>query len=397
LGIEPASWTDDGKPSWASLQLETLVVPPGLPSDLGQLLSEASRLSHFTSNYCQGWLEAVGHDGRLHPDFKQWGTVTGRLSSSGPNVQNFDDMAEAWMEEDPASDRVIMYYDLSQAEYRVFGHYTGAAILMDAYAQNVDTDFHAWLADKMGVSRQFAKTMNFSFIYGMGKKKLLKTLSALLSVAISHGDPRMLTKMRLMIISGSAAAKAGELLSSSETAAASEQIYNMYHRTLPEIRKFQQRVANLCRARGWLKNFYGRVYRIAADRAYVGVNAVVQGTVGDYMKERSAELFERTRDLDAHMIDEIHDASIWSVKRSDALEFHNRAHPIFETSRFRIPMRADAKISAASWSQMVKIKRNPTQADLDAALLASKAKPIMTWDERESRKYEGTSTKGHGI
>lgn len=392
LGIEPQAFTEEGEPSWSATVLETLDIPAGYPDDLGHTLSEASRLSHIISNFCEGWLATIGDDNRLHSDFRQWGTITGRLSSSGPNVQNFDDIVESWIE-DPEG-RVLLYYDLSQAEYRVFGHYTNASAIMSAYQANVDTDFHMWLADKMGVSRQFAKTMNFSFIYGMGKKKLLKALSALLALAARKGDDRLNARLRSISKGSKGAAEGAELFSSAETAAAAEIIYNEYHQFLPEIRQFQKRINNLCRVRGWFKNFYGRVYRIPTERSYVGVNYVVQGTVGDYMKDRSATLFEQTRDLDAHMINEIHDAAVWLVPRANALEFHRRAMPAFESSPFRLPMRADSKVSGGAWGQMEKLDREG--ATLDAAIEASKRKPFMTWDEREKGKFAGTSKKGRG-
>lgn len=395
LGITPTAWTDDGKPSWAMMSLESLIVPPGLPPNLGRMLSEASRISHITSTYCQGWLNALGTDGRLHPDFRQWGTGTGRLSSSGPNAQNFDDLAEAWIEE--ADGRCLVYYDLSQAEYRVFGHYTSAPVIMAAYKENIDTDFHQWLANKLGVSRQFAKTMNFSFIYGMGKKKLIAALSALLAMSLRQGDDRLAVKLHSMLEGGIAMQRGAAMFASNEMAAAAELIYNMYHRTLPEIRQFQRRVGNLCRARGWLKNYYGRVYRIDAARSYVGVNYVVQGTVGDYMKDRSTVVQESCPDLDCHMINEVHDASIWSVARPQVGEFCRRSHVIFETSPFRIPMRADCKVSAATWSQMESLNRGATDAEVETALVKSLSNPVMTWNERESRKQKGTSKKGHGV
>jgi hypothetical protein len=84
------------------------------------------------------------------------------------------------------------------------------------------------------------------------------------------------------------------------------------------------------------------------------------------------------------------------VPRASLVEFHKRAFHCFEESDFRIPMRADCKISAASWSQMQKVGRDATPEDLEAALAASIMAPYMTWDRQETRKFEGTSKRAHG-
>ena len=395
LGIEPVAWTHNGEPSWTALGIESIVYPDTCPEGFGELLAGASRLSHFLSTYCEGWYNRLDDDDCLHPEFKQHGTITGRLSSSDPNFQNVDDVAEGWIT--PRPGRILVYFDYSQMEYRIFGHYTKSPMIMEAYAKNIDADFHQFLADMLGVPRQFAKTQNFSFIYGMGKKALLKSLTAVLALALKRGDERMEAKLHQLLVSGTAMKEQAHHLTDSETSVVAEKLYKQYHTMIPEIAAFQKRVAQLCRVRGWIRNFYGRMYRLAARLAYKGVNYIIQGTAGDHAKLKATEIDEQlSAEFDPWLLDLVHDSHLWSVLEEQGYGFFQRVVPIAESSEFRIPMRVDVKVSASSWAQAVAVSRDATRDEFYAAVQASREKERMTWATRELRKYEGTSTKGHG-
>jgi len=395
LGIEPIAFTRTGDPSWTALGLESAKYPAQCPDNFGETLAGATRLSHFLSTYCEGWYNRLDENDRIHPEFKQWGTITGRLSSSDPNFQNIDDVAEGWII--PAPGRVFLYFDYSQMEYRIFGHYTQSPMIMKAYAENIDADFHQFLADMLGVPRQFAKTQNFSFIYGMGKKALLKSLTAVLVLALRRGDERMEAKLHQLLVSGTAMKEQAKHLTNAETSAVAEKLYAEYHTMIPEIQKFQKLVATMCRVRGWVKNYFGRIYRLHAKHSYKGVNYIIQGTAGDHAKLKATEIDEQLGpEFDPWLLDLVHDSHLWSVLRERAYEFYQRVVPIAESSDFRIPMRVDVKVSVSSWAQAQSIPRDATREQFEAALAASVAATRMTWAIREQRKYEGTSTKGHG-
>jgi DNA polymerase I-like protein with 3'-5' exonuclease and polymerase domains len=134
-------------------------------------------------------------DGRINCEFNQLrsddgGTVTGRFSSSNPNLQQI-----------PARDPEIKSmirglfvpeegeqwgsFDYSSQEPRLLVHYCsilsdynpnpGVQEIVDAY-QNGDVDFHQMVADMAGISRKQAKTVNLGIMYGMGQGKLANTL-----------------------------------------------------------------------------------------------------------------------------------------------------------------------------------------------------------------------------
>jgi DNA polymerase-1 len=121
--------------------------------------------------------------GRVHTDFNQAVTATGRLSSSNPNLQNIPVRTEfsrrirkAFL---PQEGWTLLSADYSQIELRILTHLSGEAVLVEAY-RNGD-DVHALTArlllDKAELSaeeRRLGKTINFGVIYGMGAQRFAR-------------------------------------------------------------------------------------------------------------------------------------------------------------------------------------------------------------------------------
>jgi DNA polymerase I-like protein with 3'-5' exonuclease and polymerase domains len=135
------------------------------------------------------------HNGRIHCDFHplrtdEGGTVTGRFSSSHPNLQQLP-------ARDPEIKKMIRglfipeegckwgSFDYASQEPRWLAHYCGqlTGVRRDPQIDNViamyhkgDADFHQMVADLAGITRKEAKTVNLGIMYGMGRKKLAGTL-----------------------------------------------------------------------------------------------------------------------------------------------------------------------------------------------------------------------------
>lgn len=137
------------------------------------------------STWFLGFLEKADTEGRLHTTFKQHGTVTTRLSSSNPNVQQIPRTTEEEQElglskalvktlfraED---DCELWEFDYSQCEYRLAGCYAKEESIIEGYAEG--KDFHQLTADLLNIDRQMAKTVNFAVLYGAGPRKLAEQL-----------------------------------------------------------------------------------------------------------------------------------------------------------------------------------------------------------------------------
>ncbi len=350
LGIIPKAFTDTDKPQWNQMAFETMDHPIGKP------MAEFASLEHYTNTYCKGWLERIAEDERLHTSIRQSGTKTGRWSSTDPNLQNLPPEAEVHVIAPEGS--VLIAFDYSQMEYRIFGHYTKSENILGAYRENPYMDFHEHLAGMLGVDRQFAKQMNFSFIYGMGRDKLITNIAGLLAIKGAE-DENMREQMRTYLTGGGVAtADRAKQLNTQETRILANKIYDDYHRKFPEIRGFQKLVDAAIRRRGWIKNFYGRryVFEPGAPR-HTAVNYIIQGSAADCCKERILAMHEELYDRypDARFILQVHDSVIVECPEELYEDFIIDAVRVLEDAPFRVPMLVDTKISNRYLAQAVEV------------------------------------------
>lgn len=139
--------------------------------------------------YCDGLYPLINpHTGKIHSVFHQTGTVTGRLSSSEPNLQNIPTRTELGREMRKmfvADDgNVLIDADYSQIELRVLAHLAQDRAMIDAFLSG--EDIHSVTASKiLGIpidkltkeERQSAKAINFGIVYGMSEYTLARDLN----------------------------------------------------------------------------------------------------------------------------------------------------------------------------------------------------------------------------
>ena len=148
------------------------------------LVLEHRTLSKLKSTYVDALPALMEPEtGRVHTDFNQAITATGRLSSSNPNLQNIPVRTEfsrrirqAFL---PEAGWQLISADYSQIELRILAHLSGEEVLVEAY--NNGDDVHALTArlllEKDEVSadeRRLGKTINFGVIYGMGAQRFAR-------------------------------------------------------------------------------------------------------------------------------------------------------------------------------------------------------------------------------
>ncbi|PMB11294.1 DNA polymerase I, partial [Fischerella thermalis CCMEE 5328] len=121
---------------------------------------------------------------RVHTDFNQTATSTGRLSSSNPNLQNIPirtafsrQIRKAFL---PESGWLMVAADYSQIELRILTHLSQEPVLVEAYQNNEDihTVTARLMFEKQDITsdeRRVAKTINFGVIYGMGSLKFSRS------------------------------------------------------------------------------------------------------------------------------------------------------------------------------------------------------------------------------
>ena len=148
---------------------------------------EYRMLSKLKSTYCDGLTKMIDENGRIHSNFKQMETRTGRISSTEPNLQNIPTRTEEGRELRryfKAKDGcVLIDADYSQIELRVLAHTSQDKVMVDAFVNNEDV--HKITASQVfGLPidlvtpqmRSRAKTVNFGIVYGIGAFSLASDL-----------------------------------------------------------------------------------------------------------------------------------------------------------------------------------------------------------------------------
>ena len=178
LGIKPLKKIKTGYSTDAET-LEKLALDPTIESPIPALIVEYRQLTKLVSTYLVALKEAIHPEThRIHPSFNQTVAVTGRLSSSDPNLQNIPIRTPIGREIRRAfiapKGSVLISADYSQIELRLLAHLSGDKALIDAF--HADADIHRAVAAQIhdippdevtDEQRSGAKMVNFGIVYGI--------------------------------------------------------------------------------------------------------------------------------------------------------------------------------------------------------------------------------------
>lgn len=282
----------NGQTDWP-LTAPSVRFPNGQPSftekflvtnEIGRAILRVRKYENLNNTFVEGSVKSNLFNGRVHCDFNQvktdeYGTVSGRLSSSGPNMQQIpkrDKEISPLLRQiyRPMSPFRWWSADYSQQEYRVFAHFAKSRFVLKAYTENPKTDYHQLVADMLGVERDpAAKRINLGVIYGMGVQKLADSLGCDLATAQGY-----MNRMRA---------------------------------AMPEAKKFNQDAQIVAERRGYVKTKLGRRRRFPGGQfSSKAGNAVIQGTSADMTKLKMAEIdeFLIANNAQSGMILQIHDS-----------------------------------------------------------------------------------------
>ncbi|MCH5298901.1 MAG: DNA polymerase I [Ruminococcus sp.] len=154
-------------------------------------------LAKLKSTYCDGLLKVIADDGRIHSNFNQTETRTGRISSTEPNLQNIPVRTELGREMRKffvaKEGCVLIDADYSQIELRVLAHLSDDKNMITAFKNN--DDIHAITASQVfnmpldmvtSQMRSRAKAVNFGIVYGIGAFSLAKDIGVTNKEAASY-------------------------------------------------------------------------------------------------------------------------------------------------------------------------------------------------------------------
>ncbi len=304
-------------------------------SEIVRKILEYRQLAKLKSTYGDGLLAVIDEEtGRIYSKFNQTVTVTGRISSTEPNLQNIPVRTELGREirkmfiAKPGC--VLVDADYSQIELRVLAHISGDEALCDAFRSGTDVHtmtaasvFGVNVADVTPLMRSYAKTVNFGIMYGMGEFSLAKDLG------ISVKEAREYIDNYFEKYKGVKSYMEGII----ESAKESGYVETMFarRRTIAEINS---------------SNF---MVRSAGERMVR--NTPIQGSAADIIKIAmvSVERELRSRGLKSSLILQVHDELIIEAYEDEA----ELAAEILKTSmenaaKLVVPLVAEAKLGK-SW------------------------------------------------
>jgi DNA polymerase-1 len=283
-------------PSTAASVLEELSELHPLP----ELILEYRSFSKLKGTYVDALPELIREDtGRVHTDFNQAVTATGRLSSSNPNLQNIPirtargrQIRKAFV---PDPGWKLLVADYSQIELRILAHMSQDPLLLEAYKTGEDIHrltasqiFEIDLDEVTPQQRSAGKTINFGVLYGMGSRRLARDLDISQTDAKQYIDNYFEKYSRVTEFFD-------ELVDRARQTGYAETMFER-KRLLPELTQTSRR------------------QQAFAERA--AVNTPIQGTAADIIKFAMVELQKEIEagDLPMRLLLQVHDELVLEVE-----------------------------------------------------------------------------------
>jgi DNA polymerase I len=333
LKLPVAKKTASGAPSTDEEVLEKLAEDYPLP----KVLLEHRGLAKLKSTYCDKLAASIDPaTGRVHTSYGQAIAVTGRLSSSEPNLQNIPirtaegrRIREAFIA--PPGGRIVSA-DYSQIELRIMAHISGDEGLLSAFAAGEDIHratasevFGVPLGEVSSEQRRYAKVINFGLIYGMSAYGLASNLGIERDVARSFIE--------------------------------------RYFTRYPGVAKYMERTREQAKRQGYVETVFGRRLwlpeinspngprRSGAERA--AINAPMQGTAADLIKLAMIAVHDwllRER-LATRLIMQVHDELVFEVPEAELGLVRTKAPALMSgVAQLKVPLLAEVGVGE-NWDQ----------------------------------------------
>ncbi len=309
--------------------------------EIANLILEYRKYAKLKSTYTEALPALIdAKDGRIHTTYNQTVTVTGRLSSSNPNLQNIpirtdegNKIRNAFVAQD-RKNGMILSADYSQIELRLLAHISQDKNLVEAF--NSGADIHTLTASKVfdvpveNVTKEMrykAKAVNFGIIYGQSKYGLAKALG----------------------------------ISNSEA----EDFINRYFATYPRVKAYMEGTIKMVEEKGYVETVFGRrrylETELASSNAMIrefakraAINQPMQGTAADLMKMAMIDFSQKLKEnnLKSKMIMQVHDELVVEVYKPELEKVKELVKEAMELNQpLSVPLVVDIN-AGESWKEI---------------------------------------------
>lgn len=284
---------------------------------IGNIL-EYRELKKLLSTYIENLPAMLDDKNRLHAEFLQTGTTTGRMASQNPNLQNIPIHSERGRAIRHAfvapKGSVLLSLDYSQIELRLAAILSGDKKLCDIFRSGRDVHrevaaqvFHVDAEAVDSEMRRQAKVINFGILYGMGVNALRGALGS--------------------------------------TTAEAHQFFDNYFSTFKTLAEYLEKTKGFARKHGYTETLFGRRRQfpemrsalpyVRAQAERMAINAPIQGTQSDIIKlamVRVDEMLKKEKASDdAHLLLQVHDELVYEIRTELAESLGAKIKTIMES------------------------------------------------------------------
>jgi DNA polymerase-1 len=311
-----------------------------------EAIIEYRTLSKLKSTYVDALPALVRPDTqRVHTDFNQAATSTGRLSSSNPNLQNIPirtafsrQIRKAFL---PEAGWLMVAADYSQIELRILAHLSQEPILVQAYQQNEDvhTVTARLVFEKENITseeRGIAKTINFGVIYGMGSLRFSRSTGIDKNIAnefikrFNERYPKVFAYLEQV-------KKEAIALGYVETILGRRRYFDFTNNSLRRLKGSNPEDIDLSKLKN-LGPYDAGLLRSAA-------NAPIQGSNADIIKIAMVRLHEVLKNYQARLLLQVHDELVFEIPPDEWEELQPQIKSVMENAvQLSVPLLVEARV-----------------------------------------------------
>lgn len=330
LGLKAIKKTKSGYSTNADVLEKLMDKHPIIP-----LIAEYRQIAKLKSTYCDGLSAVISpSDGRIHSNFTQTVTVTGRISSAEPNMQNIPvrtplgrELRKMFIAKDGY---VLIDADYSQIELRVLAHMAEDEKMIAAFENG--EDIHTVTASQvLGIApgdvtpeqRSSAKAVNFGIVYGIGEYSLSQDIHTSVKEA--------------------------------------KQYIDSYLEKYSGVREYMERIKEQAKIDGLVKTMMNRIryipelkssnYNIRSFGERVALNTPIQGTAADIIKLAMVRVHKRLKEdnMRSKLILQVHDELIIEAPEDEKEKAEKILKYEMENAvSLKVPLKVDIS-SGKSW------------------------------------------------
>ena len=294
------------------------------------LVLEYRTYAKLKSTYVDGLLDVIGSDGRIHTTFTQTVTVTGRLSSIEPNLQNIPVKTEIGGKIRDCftsqNDNLIIDADYSQIELRVLAHMSEDRELIKGFVDDIDIHsitasqvFGVPLSEVTKELRSKAKAVNFGIVYGISEYGLAKNINS------TRPDAARYMRNYLAHYSG--------------------------------VDSYMKRVIEEAKENGVVKTIFGRMRNVPELKSAnyltrnfgerIAMTMPIQGPAADIMKLAMIKVYKiiKERHLTSKLIMQVHDELLIEAPPCEVEEIKQILKDSMENATLlKVPLKVDVNV-----------------------------------------------------